>query len=151
MTFICIKSVFLCIYCDDSAAAAGSGAFKQQPEQEPDWEKIKADQAVYLETALTVIPGTGIKKPEKAAGGVFHYKNQNGVNRSPKKYAQFFQIAGDDRNQGSQTVNGEHQQGSLADQPFVIGGGQILEAGSKKLHGPSDQTASDKVFPEIVE
>lgn len=90
-----------------------SAFFKNQPQKKPEREKIQTDQTINLESTLAVIPGTGMKKAEKAAGQIFCCKNENRINGSAEKNAQLFQVMGNNRNQGSQTINGEHQKGSL--------------------------------------
>lgn len=102
-------------------------------------------------TALAVIPGAGMEQPENAAGNVFHEKNQNRINRSPQKDTRFFQIAGNNRNQCSESVYGKHKKRGLADQSFIIGSSQVMEAGEKKFHRPSDEAAADKICFKIFQ
>lgn len=126
-----------------------SDFFKNQPEKKPEREKIQADQTIDMKSAETVIPGTGMKEAEKAAGQIFCCKNENGIDGSPEKNVQLFQVMGNNRNQGSQTINGEHQKGGLPHQSFVIGGCKGMDAGEKNFHTPSDYPTADKIFRNI--
>ena len=125
------------------------GFFKNQSQQKPEGKKIQTDQPVDLKTALAVIPGTGMKKTEKTAGQIFCRKNKNCINGSPEKKAKLFQITGNHGNQSTQTINGEHQKGSLPHQPFIIGYCEGVDTGKKNFHAPSDHSAADEIFPDI--
>lgn len=88
-----------------------TGSFKKQSQKKPEREEIESDQTVDLITAFSgVIPWAGVEEAKKAAGKVFHQEDQNGINASTKKYSQLFQIAGYNRNQGTESVNGKHKQ-----------------------------------------
>lgn len=92
-----------------------------------------------------------MKQPKETSGEVFYQKDEGRINASSQKDAQFFQIAGNQRDQSSQSVNGEHQKGGLSDQPFIIGGSQIVKAAEKKFSRPPDQAAADKILFKIRE
>ena len=126
-----------------------SAFFKNQSQKKPERKKIQADQTIDMKSTETVIPWTGMKQAKKAAGQIFCCKNENCIDRSPEQNTQLFQIMGNNRDQGSQSINGEHQKGSLSHQSFVIGGCKGMDTGEKDFHAPSDYPAAEKIFRNI--
>ncbi len=128
-----------------------SGSFKQQSQQKPEGKEIQTDQTVDMIPALAVIPGAGVEQAKKTPGKIFHQKNKGSIDCSAQENTQFFQRPGNHGNQCSKAINGKHQQGSLSHQSFIIGSSQIVEAGEKNLHRPSDQTAAYEIGSEPFE
>lgn len=126
-----------------------SDFFKNQSQEKPEREKIQADQTIDMKPAETVIPRAGMKQAKKTAGQIFCCKNENGIDGPPKQNAKLFQVMGDKRNQGPQSINGEHQKGSLSHQSFIIGGRKGMDAGEKNFRAPSDYSAADKIFRDV--
>lgn len=126
-----------------------SDFFKNQSQKKPEGEKIQADQTINMKATKTVIPRAGMKQAKKAAGQIFCCKNEDGVDGPPKQKTKLFQVMGNNRNQGSQSVYGKHQKGGLPHQSFIIGGCKGMDTGKKNFRTPSDYPAADKIFRYI--
>lgn len=126
-----------------------SDFFKNQSQKKPEREKIQTDQTIDMKSTETVIPWTGMKQAKKAAGQIFCCKNENGIDGPTKQNAKLFQVMGNNRNQSSQSINGEHQKGSLSHQSFIIGGRKGMDAGEKNFRTPSDYSAADKISRDV--
>lgn len=120
--------------------------FEQQPCQKPPGPIVQADQSVYIQVGIAVIPGTHVKFAQKPSGGVFGGKNQHHVDEAPHQNILFAENFVDGSHSSCHAIDGKHQQRGVAHKTLVVVTVEMTQTGGKKLHGPSNETAFNKII-----
>ena len=82
---------------------------KQEAGQKPPGPIVQADQPIYIESGVAVIPGAHIHFAQKPAGGVFGGKDQDHVDETTDQDIAFAENLVDGSNGCRHTVDGKHQ------------------------------------------